>query len=69
MSTILFWCIRSTILRAKKPLNAGLIALPLIYGLTTSINVVSIVLDGPKRTYLSNNFENENIFLLFENTV
>lgn len=48
MSTFLFWCIRSLILRAKNPLKAGLIALPLIYGLTTCVNVVSIVLDGPK---------------------
>lgn len=51
MSTILFWSIRSLILKAKNPLNAGLIALPLIYGLTTCINVVSIVFDGPKCKY------------------
>lgn len=54
MSTILFWCIRSSILTAKKPLNAGLLALPLIYGLTTGINVISIVLDGPKMLYMDN---------------
>lgn len=51
MSTVLFWCIRSMILKSKNPLKAGLIALPLIYGMTTCINVVSIVLDGPKCMY------------------
>lgn len=53
MSTILFGCIRLFILNAKKPMNAALLSLPLIYGLTTFINVISIVMDGPKRNYFN----------------
>lgn len=48
MSTALFWGIRAGILNAKSPLNAGLIALPVFYGLTVCVNVLSIVHDGPK---------------------
>lgn len=48
ISTVLFWCIRTLILNSSSPLKAGLLALPLIYGLTTAINVLSIVFDGPK---------------------
>lgn len=51
MSSLLFCCIRLFILKAKKPMNAALLSLPLIYGLTTFINVISIVLDGPKCKY------------------
>lgn len=53
MSAALYWGIRSGILNAKKPLNAGLIALPVFYGLTVFVNVLSIVHDGPKREYSS----------------
>lgn len=53
MSTILFSCIRLFILNAEKPVNAALLSLPLIYGLTTFINVISIVMDGPKRNYFT----------------
>lgn len=48
MSTGLYWGIRAGILNAKNPLNAGLIALPIFYGLTIFVNVLSIVHDGPK---------------------
>lgn len=48
MSAALYWGIRAGILNAKKPLNAGLIALPVFYGLTVCVNVLSIVHDGPK---------------------
>ncbi|XP_055302021.1 sodium-dependent phosphate transporter 1 [Sitodiplosis mosellana] len=54
MSVCLYWCIRTMILRSKNPLKAGLFSLPLIYGLTTFINVISIVLDGPKLLYMDN---------------
>lgn len=48
MSCLLFWSIRTFILRADRPLQAGLWALPLIYGATVAVNVLSIVHDGPK---------------------
>lgn len=56
MSSVLFACIRLFILNAKKPTNAALLSLPLIYGLTTFINVISIVMDGPKCTTKTNEF-------------
>lgn len=49
MSTALYWGIRARILNAENPLNAGLIALPVFYGLTICVNVLSIVHSGPKR--------------------
>lgn len=54
MSCALFWCIRALILRAKKPLEAGLWALPPTYGITVAINILSIVHDGPKLLYMDN---------------
>lgn len=48
VSVGLFWTIRKFILRAKNPLKAGFYSLPIFYGVTFAINVVSIVLDGPK---------------------
>ena len=51
MSTALFWCIRKFILNAKNPLNAGLYSLPIFYGVTLFVNVLSIVHDGPEREY------------------
>lgn len=64
MSVFLFWCIRTLILKANNPLNAGLIALPLIYGLTTFINVLSIVLDGPKCKPISKSLSTENFLIM-----
>lgn len=49
MSSMLFWCIRKFIIYSSNPLKAGLIALPVFYGLTMFVNVFSIVHDGPKR--------------------
>lgn len=54
VSTVLFLLIRKLILRAKNPLGAGLIALPIFYGATVFINFVSVVLDGPKLLYMDN---------------
>lgn len=48
VSTALFSVIRYSILNANKPLKAGLISLPIFYGLTIFVNVLSIVHDGPK---------------------
>lgn len=51
VSVGLFWAIRKFILRAKNPLKAGFYSLPIFYGVTFAINVVSIALDGPKSEY------------------
>jgi sodium-dependent phosphate transporter len=48
ISSILFVAIRRLILRKPAPLEYGLRALPIFYALTLTINVFSIVLDGPK---------------------
>ncbi|XP_028038691.1 sodium-dependent phosphate transporter 1 isoform X1 [Bombyx mandarina] len=47
-SALLFWLVRRFILRAPQPLKAGLRALPFFYGATIAVNVISVVLDGPK---------------------
>lgn len=54
VSTFLYLGIRKCILRAKEPLKNGLISLPIFYGVTFFINVISIVLDGPKLLYMDN---------------
>lgn len=54
MSVGLFWAIRKFILNAKNPLKAGLLALPMFYGVTLAVNVFSIVHDGPKLLYMDN---------------
>ena len=51
MSSALFLAIRQLILRKPAPLEYGLRALPIFYALTLTINVFSIVLDGPKLLY------------------
>ncbi|XP_050353124.1 sodium-dependent phosphate transporter 1 [Nymphalis io] len=48
VSALLFWLVRRFILRASKPIIAGLQALPFFYGATIAINVLSVVHDGPK---------------------
>lgn len=50
-SVILLTLIKKFILNAKKPLRAGLLALPIIYGLTIFINVLSVTLNGSKREW------------------
>lgn len=54
MSVMLFWLIRKFILHARNPLKAGLLSLPLFYGVTLAVNVFSIVHDGPKLLYMDN---------------
>ncbi|XP_053693492.1 sodium-dependent phosphate transporter 2 [Sabethes cyaneus] len=54
MSVFLFWMIRKFILNARNPLKAGLLSLPLFYGVTLAVNVFSIVHDGPKLLYMDN---------------
>lgn len=54
MSVMLFWMIRKFILHSKNPLENGLLALPLFYGVTLAVNVFSIVHDGPKLLHMDN---------------
>ncbi|XP_034481481.1 sodium-dependent phosphate transporter 1 [Drosophila innubila] len=54
VSILLFLAIRRFILRAKEPLKAGFRSLPIFYGATFFINVISVVLDGPKLLYMDN---------------
>ncbi|KAH8411124.1 hypothetical protein KR222_003843 [Zaprionus bogoriensis] len=54
VSILLFLAIRRFILRAKDPLKAGFRSLPIFYGVTFFINVISVVLDGPKLLYMDN---------------
>lgn len=48
VSTSLYWLIQRMIVFAKNPLRAGLLSLPVFYGITVAVNVLSIVHDGPK---------------------
>lgn len=48
MSVLLYAGVRKYILHAANPFENGLIALPIFYGATIFINVLSICLDGPK---------------------
>lgn len=41
--------IRNLVMDAKNPVNAALIALPIIYGLTIFVNVLTVTLNGSKR--------------------
>uniref|UniRef100_A0A336K9H5 Phosphate transporter n=1 Tax=Culicoides sonorensis TaxID=179676 RepID=A0A336K9H5_CULSO len=54
VSVGLFWMIQNLILNAKNPFGAGLVALPIFYGVTVFINVFSIVNDGPKLLHMDN---------------
>ncbi|XP_004522297.1 sodium-dependent phosphate transporter 2 [Ceratitis capitata] len=54
VSILLFMAIRKFILRASDPLKAGFRSLPIFYGVTFFINVISVVLDGPKLLYMDN---------------
>ncbi|XP_055698894.1 sodium-dependent phosphate transporter 2 isoform X2 [Phlebotomus papatasi] len=54
VSTSLFWFLRKFIITVDNPLRAGLLALPIFYGLTIFVNVFSIVHDGPKLLYMDN---------------
>ncbi|XP_063979518.1 sodium-dependent phosphate transporter 2 [Diachasmimorpha longicaudata] len=48
VSVGIFWLIQKFILRARKPVDMGLSALPAIYGATIAVNILSVLLDGPK---------------------
>ncbi|XP_011864585.1 PREDICTED: sodium-dependent phosphate transporter 1-A isoform X2 [Vollenhovia emeryi] len=48
MSASIFWLLRKSVLQSNKPFERGLHILPIAYGLTVAINIMSIALDGPK---------------------
>lgn len=48
ISVTLFMLINFFVLQAKKPFSAGLISLPVIYGIAIFINILSITWDGSK---------------------
>lgn len=49
ISLLLLTLIKKFIMNARNPLSAGLLALPIIYGLTIFVNVLSVTLNGSKR--------------------
>jgi sodium-dependent phosphate transporter len=51
VSAGIFWLLRKFVLHSKKPFEQGLYILPVVYGLTVAVNIMSIALDGPKREY------------------
>lgn len=53
---IVLTLIRKLIMDAKNPLSAGLIALPIIYGLTVFLNVLTVTLNGSKRTHKTSKY-------------
>lgn len=48
ISVAIYMAIYRFILKAEKPFEAGLLALPIIWGVVLFINVLSITLDGSK---------------------
>ncbi|PBC25925.1 Sodium-dependent phosphate transporter [Apis cerana cerana] len=48
VSGAIFWVLRKSVFESNKPLEQGLYILPLAYGLTVAINIMSVVHDGPK---------------------
>ncbi|XP_025990312.1 sodium-dependent phosphate transporter 1-A [Solenopsis invicta] len=48
VSASIFWLLRKSVLQSNKPFEQGLHILPVVYGLTVAVNIMSIVLDGPK---------------------
>uniref|UniRef100_A0A1I8Q5C3 Phosphate transporter n=1 Tax=Stomoxys calcitrans TaxID=35570 RepID=A0A1I8Q5C3_STOCA len=54
VSILLFLAIRKFIIRSPEPLKAGFRSLPIFYGVTFFINVISVMLDGPKLLYMDN---------------
>lgn len=51
MSFSIFWLLRKYVLDSNEPFEQGLFILPVAYGLTVAVNVMSIALDGPKCEY------------------
>lgn len=54
---LIYLAIDRLIARRENPLRAGLFALPIIYGLTIFMNVLSVVLDGSKCEFLKSSLK------------
>lgn len=52
MSVVIIAIIKKVIFKSKRPVRAGLIALPIIYALTIFVNVISILTTGSERKSL-----------------
>jgi solute carrier family 20 (sodium-dependent phosphate transporter) len=63
VSVLLYWLIKKLILNSSDPFKAGLISLPIIYGLTIFINVFSVVHEGPKCESYTHFFPNKVVSL------
>ncbi|XP_017882238.1 sodium-dependent phosphate transporter 1-B [Ceratina calcarata] len=48
VSGAIFWVLSKSVLESNRPLERGLHILPLVYGLTVAINIISVAHDGPK---------------------
>ncbi|CAG7819859.1 unnamed protein product, partial [Allacma fusca] len=48
VSGAIFWLIRRFILNKSDPITPGLRSLPIFYGLTVIVNIISITMDGPE---------------------
>ncbi|EFN85397.1 Sodium-dependent phosphate transporter 1-A [Harpegnathos saltator] len=64
VSFLIFWLLRKSVLRSSKPFEQGLNILPVAYGLTIAVNVMSIALDGPKLSNKYNGYLKEEETLL-----
>lgn len=53
-SILILWIIHKCILSKPRPLESGLVALPIFYSFTILINVFSIIHDGPRLLYMHN---------------
>lgn len=51
VSSGIFYTIRKLILKKRNPIEPGLRSLPVFYGMTLFINVLSILLGGPDSTF------------------
>uniref|UniRef100_A0A5K3FBV5 Phosphate transporter n=2 Tax=Mesocestoides corti TaxID=53468 RepID=A0A5K3FBV5_MESCO len=48
VSTIIFFCIKKTVLEKDKPLTPALMTLPFLYGIIIAINTFAVVIEGLK---------------------
>lgn len=51
VAVIIYTLIRFLIMRARSPFKAGLMSLPIIYGLTFFVNFLAITFGGSQRMY------------------
>uniref|UniRef100_A0A1B0AQT1 Phosphate transporter n=1 Tax=Glossina palpalis gambiensis TaxID=67801 RepID=A0A1B0AQT1_9MUSC len=66
VSILLFLAIRKFILHTSNPLKSGLRSLPIFYGVTFFINVISVMLDGPKCKHLNYAFILPKHIIIYE---